>query len=140
MPSARSRCSAARATRANSEVPAVSISDRPLTADVVQRLRDGVVITTVAQRDRTSKPLTARTKPCTVQIIPNTQNYGCEITLQEGRNRQIRKMMSKLGYTVVELHRVQFGLITLQDLSDPGDWKKLSKHEMKYIESLVSSS
>ena len=114
--------------------------DRPLTADVVQRLRDGVVITTVAQRDRTSKPLTARTKPCTVQIIPNTQNYGCEITLQEGRNRQIRKMMSKLGYTVVELHRVQFGLITLQDLSDPGDWKKLSKHEMKYIESLVSSS
>ncbi|HSX06052.1 MAG TPA: pseudouridine synthase [Candidatus Saccharimonadales bacterium] len=38
------------------------------------------------------------------------------VTLREGRNRQIRRMFSALGYTVVDLHRIQFGDYHLGDL------------------------
>ena len=38
------------------------------------------------------------------------------ITMHEGRNRQIRRTFSALGYTVVRLHRVQFGDYLLDEL------------------------
>lgn len=38
------------------------------------------------------------------------------VTMQEGRNRQIRRTFEALGYTVVELHRTHFGSYTLGDL------------------------
>lgn len=39
-----------------------------------------------------------------------------QITMQEGRNRQIRRTFNALGHTVRRLHRVQFGHYTLADL------------------------
>ena len=41
------------------------------------------------------------------------------VTMHEGRNRQIRRTFSSLGYTVVKLHRTDFGSYTLGDLQ-PG--------------------
>lgn len=37
------------------------------------------------------------------------------VTMHEGRNRQIRRTFSALGYTVIRLHRTQFGNYTLPD-------------------------
>ena len=55
----------------------------------LDRLRSGVLITTVAQRDnRRKEPLTALTKPCEVERTKRPRQFS--ITLQEGRNRQIR--------------------------------------------------
>ena len=68
------------------------------------------MITTVAQRDNSSKRLTQRTKPCKVESFgPKT----VKMTLMEGRNRQIRKMMGALGFTVLKLHRTNFMGISL---------------------------
>ena len=39
-----------------------------------------------------------------------------QITMHEGRNRQIRRTFAALGYTVVALHRTQFGAYSLDDL------------------------
>lgn len=108
-----------------------------LTEQDLEDLRSGIVITTVAQRDGTSKPLTAKTKPCTVT------SYGprrVEIVLQEGRNRQIRKMMAALDNRVVTLHRVAFGKIGLDRDMSPGDWKELSPQELGWIESLLDGA
>lgn len=108
--------------------------NRPLSKSDVEILQSGIIITTVAQRDGKSKPLTAKTKPCCVnQITPTT----CEITLTEGRNRQIRKMMSALGYEVLDLHRFKFGEIDITGIEKPGDWKKLSKQELRWIDSIL---
>ena len=62
------------------------------------------------------------------------------MTLYEGRNRQIRKMMGALEYTVVRLHRVSFGGIGLGVLEGPGDWEYLDEHEMKIVRELLQQS
>ena len=119
--------------------------DRPLRPVDIQHLRDGVVITTVAQRDANSgsgpnnrrKALTAPTLPAKVERIPGTQQRGVTITLVEGRNRQIRKMMGALQYDVIELQRVAFMGITLDPLRGDGDWTPLDDAEMELVQNVL---
>lgn len=49
------------------------------------------------------------------KLNDNAANW--QITMHEGRNRQIRRTFAALGYTVIELHRTQFGPYSLDDLS-----------------------
>jgi 16S rRNA U516 pseudouridylate synthase RsuA-like enzyme len=103
------------------------------------------VITTIAQRDgNRSKPLKAPTLPCQVRLIQSSrQNHQSnsgkilEITLVEGRNRQIRKMMEALGYRVLGLHRKEFMGITLRGLDGEGDWSALSESEMDIVQRVL---
>ncbi len=46
------------------------------------------------------------------------------VTMHEGRNRQIRRTFAALGYTVVGLHRTNFGKYDLGDLPS-GKWRKI---------------
>lgn len=62
------------------------------------------------------------TKKCRVEVV-NEETIA--LTLQEGRNRQIRRMCVSLGYEVVDLMRVRVGRVYLKDLK-PGDWKPVS--------------
>ncbi len=48
-----------------------------------------------------------------------------EITMQEGRNRQIRRTFAALGYSVITLHRVQFGSYQLGGLT-PGSYAAIA--------------
>lgn len=106
--------------------------DKALTEEIIDQLSTGVVITTVAQHNQ--KPLTAPTQPCRVQWVAPTKVL---MTLQEGRNRQIRKMMAALGYEVTRLHRVAFGEIRLDRDMKPGDWKRLSAEELAYVHAVL---
>ncbi len=45
-----------------------------------------------------------------------------QVTMHEGRNRQIRRTFSSLGYTVISLHRTNFGNYALGDMK-PGEFK-----------------
>jgi 23S rRNA pseudouridine2605 synthase len=47
-----------------------------------------------------------------------------KITMSEGRNRQIRRTFASLGYDIKKLHRVQFGVYTLNGLK-PGEFEQL---------------
>lgn len=48
-----------------------------------------------------------------------------EVTMTEGRNRQIRRTFSKLGYTISKLHRISFGDANLGDIA-PAKWEDYS--------------
>lgn len=48
--------------------------------------------------------------------LRDTDRKGWQITMSEGRNRQIRRTFTALGYTVTKLHRTQFGSFTLGSL------------------------
>ena len=113
---------------------AILTESRVSDADIRQ-LSLGVVITTVAQRDgRHAEPLTAKTKPC--KVVRGSQRLELRMTLTEGRNRQIRKMLGALGYTVVQLHRVRFMSVQLEDMK-PDELRRLSEAEMLDIRQAV---
>lgn len=52
-----------------------------------------------------------------LERITEGDDKSWRVTMREGRNRQIRRTFSALGYTVQRLHRTQFGKYRLEDLS-----------------------
>ena len=56
----------------------------------------------------------------------NDGRLDWDITLHEGRNRQIRRTFDALGYKVIALHRYQFDNYSLSGL-EPGQWVEVSK-------------
>eukprot|EP01040_Poterioochromonas_malhamensis_P000907 gene907-962_t len=120
--------------------------------DQIEQLSSGVMITTSIQRDSGSKEVTAKTLPCEVLSLSKIKLKNShylrgikenprllQITLIEGRNRQIRKMAEAVGLNVVALHRVTFAGITLKGLSE-GNSLELSEKEMKIIQSALSQA
>lgn len=67
-----------------------------------------------------------KVKPCKVKVL---SKHSFKITLTQGLNRQIRKMCSKLDYTVYELQRVRIMHIALGNLKI-GKWRNLSDVEV----------
>lgn len=51
-----------------------------------------------------------------VQRIEDREPLTYQITMSEGRNRQIRRTFTSLGYSVTQLHRIQFGNFNISDL------------------------
>lgn len=58
-----------------------------------------------------------------------------EITIHEGKNRQIRRMCDAIGHSVISLQRIQVGDIKLKDLHK-GKWRFLSDEEITYIKNM----
>ena len=54
------------------------------------------------------------------------------ISIHEGRNRQIRRMVEAVGHEVVRLKRVQYGKLTLGDL-ERGQWRELTMDEVALL-------
>jgi 23S rRNA pseudouridine2605 synthase len=55
-----------------------------------------------------------------------------EITIREGRKRQVRRMLEAVGHQVVELERVAFGPLGLRGL-EPGQSRRLSRAEVERL-------
>ena len=62
-------------------------------------------------------------------LIPRTRNF-IKVTLTEGKNREIRKIFSFLGYDVKSLTRIRIGCVELDDL-ETGEWRNLTQKEIK---------
>jgi 23S rRNA pseudouridine2604 synthase len=110
--------------------------DREIEERDVATLAEGVVISTPVQRDRVDRIVTARTLPCRIKKV---DRRNVEIVLQEGRNRQIRRMMDAVGYEVVALHRVGVMGLTLKGLGE-GQWRPCSEDEMEIIRNCLEGA
>ena len=74
-----------------------------------------------------------KTKEAQVKILNSYPNETLvEITIQEGRNRQIRKMFEAIDHPVTSLKRIKIGEIEIGGLM-VGDYRELSKEELDYI-------
>ena len=82
------------------------------------------------------QPVEARLKEAGIRLRDGQIASSVEITLHEGRNRQIRRMCEQLGYTVIRLRRISVGNIKLEDLPG-GRWRYLTEEEIEYLKSAV---
>ena len=74
--------------------------------------------------------------PTKCRLLTKTENgYIMTISIRQGKNRQIRRMCAKCGYTVNGLKRVAEGDVKLGDLPS-GSWRYLSEGEVRYLKSL----
>lgn len=75
------------------------------------------------------------TKPAKVKILKIDEEKKIsriQITIHEGKNRQVRKMCESIGYKVLALHRSKIADIGVKDI-ELGKWRYLSKNEVNKI-------
>lgn len=76
------------------------------------------------------------TSPAELEIIREAEKWTlCEITIHEGKNREIRRMFDAVGNRVLELKRVAIGRIRLGRLAE-GHYRKLTREEIDYLKTL----
>lgn len=76
------------------------------------------------------------TKKCRAHIIETNRDFTrVEITLREGKNREIRKMFAAIGKEVTLLKRTKVGELSLRGL-DRGAFRKLTPVEVAYLKSI----
>src|SRR4051812_33513201 len=79
----------------------------------LQRLRDGVELDD------------GPTRPAAVRRL---RGAWLELTIHEGRNRQVKRMLEAVGHRVKRLHRSRYGPLTVEGLA-PGEWRELGLDE-----------
>jgi 23S rRNA pseudouridine2605 synthase len=84
---------------------------------VLQALRDGVELED------------GRTAPARVRRL---RGGALELTIHEGRNRQVRRMLEAVGHPVTRLHRSVYAGLTLEGL-EPGAWRELEPSEVERL-------
>jgi len=113
-------------TKAASHVPKtylVKISGRPDDRSL-ERLRSGVHITLDDNRR-------VKTSPAKIRLHEDAPNPWYEVTLIEGRNRQIRRMFQAVGFLVEKIKRTQLGPLKLD--VPPGQFRSLTIREVAQL-------
>jgi 23S rRNA pseudouridine2605 synthase len=119
---------AAKLMKAESHVPKtylVKVAGVP-TPEGLAKLRDGISI--AADKGRR-----VRTAPAKIQPVREGDNPWYEVTLIEGKNRQIRRMFEEIGHHVEKIKRVRFGSLELD--VHPGKFRHLTLREVAKLKS-----
>lgn len=131
-------------THASHHIPKtylVKVSGRP-TEETLHKLRSGVVIGDERQprerrmggNRRTSRRI-GKTAPARITLIRDAPNPWFEVTLIEGRNRQIHRMFERFGHFVEKIKRVRFGSLPLD--VEPGRFRPLTQAEIRNLRELA---
>ncbi|MBX9686738.1 MAG: pseudouridine synthase [Candidatus Obscuribacterales bacterium] len=103
--------------------------------EALEKLASGVMI-----EGRKSRPAQVRLlkeepflpeREVPIRFRKNVPTAWLELTLCEGKNRQVRKMTAAIGHPTLRLLRIAIGRLQLFDLNlHPGEWQKLSPEEL----------
>jgi 23S rRNA pseudouridine2457 synthase len=103
------------------------------TAEAIAELERGVVIQNYrtlpahARLLEREPDLPSRDPP--IRVRKNIPTSWIELTLVEGKNRQVRRMTAAVGYPTLRLVRIAIGKLTLDGLA-PGKWRELTAGEI----------
>ena len=121
---------AARLMKAASHVPktyVVKVAGVP-SAEALAKLRKGVSIPT----DHGKR---VKTAPAKIRPLRESDNPWYEVTLIEGKNRQIRRMFEQVGHHVEKIRRVRYGPLELD--VPPGEFRRLTPREIARLKSAI---
>jgi len=119
-----------RLMKAASHVPKtylVKVAGTPAPEDL-GKLRGGISI-------RAERGGRVRTAPAKIKSIREGDNPWYEVTLIEGKNRQIRRMFEEIGHHVEKIKRVRYGPLQLD--VPPGEFRKLDSQEVAKLQAAV---
>jgi 23S rRNA pseudouridine2457 synthase len=106
-----------------------------LTESALQQLCTGVVIegrkTLPAKGKKIRPDIPPRDPP--IRVRQNIPTSWIELTLHEGRNRQVRKMTASVGFPTLRLLRVAIGHFNLPADLNHGQWRELTEPERTQI-------
>ena len=110
----------------------VKVSGSP-TPESIDHLRRGIMI----DRGRLDEVRSGRrdrvlTQPARVDQVRGGENPWFEVTLTEGRNRQLRKMFEEVGHHVEKIRRIGYGALTLD--IPPGAFRELTQGEVQALQ------
>ena len=99
-----------------------------LTPDNLKKLSNGVMIDNFK---------TSKAKVKVKKYDKNTDTSLIEITIHEGKNHQVKKMLEKVNLPVIKLTRERIAFLNVDDLKS-GEYRKLSKKEVSQLYDLVN--
>ncbi len=97
-----------------------------VTPDEARRLASGVIITLELDGRLTKY----RTRPAKCIILRTDEKSLLEVTVTEGKKRQVRKMCEVLGHKVIRLTRTKIGNLSLESLT-PGEFIYVTREEIE---------
>ena len=102
----------------------------------LERLRHGVLLngrkTRLAHVQVLPETPQLPDRPVPIRFRKSVPTAWLQITIQEGMNRQVRKMTAAVGHPTLRLIRVAIGPIVLGDLK-PGQWRDLTREEIAQL-------
>lgn len=99
-----------------------------LSAAAIQQLQKGIVLED------------GKTAPAKIHEVNHSGEgslFLYEITIHEGRNRQVRRMFSQIGHPVITLQRIRFGPLKLDAKLVPGMYRALNPQEVQALRRTV---
>lgn len=107
-------------------------------APALQRLRDGVEVQDYRTRPAQVRPIPEPALPPReppIRYRKSVPTAWIELTLTEGRNRQVRRMTAAVGYPTLRLVRVAIAHLRIDGLQ-PGEWRDLTTEEVQVLQQL----
>lgn len=103
------------------------VCDGDVSPATLEKLREGIWL---ADREAGEG---FKTQPAHIKIVRRARDKSTlELTIKEGRNRQIRRMLAGLGHKVRDLKRVRIGPLKLEKLPE-GSSRLLMPHELREL-------
>jgi 23S rRNA pseudouridine2457 synthase len=106
--------------------------ERVPTPEALEALRGGVVLKDGPTRPATvlllARPPDLPERSVPIRFRKNVPTAWLELTIREGRNRQVRRMTAAVGFPTLRLVRSAVGPITLGDLA-VGEWRDVTEEE-----------
>lgn len=139
---------AQKLTHASSHVPKtylVKVSGKPTESDIT-KLGAGIFLPAeqaplklpagrLGEGERKRRSEAVRTSPARIKLVRDAANPWFEVTLIEGRNRQIRRMFEQIGHHVEKIKRVRYGPLHLD--VEPGKFRHLTAQEVESLQRAV---
>ena len=102
------------------------------TEDDIEKLRQGIRI---GSKPGCERLRSVRTAPAQVRLVRESDNPWYEVTLTQGKNRQIRRMFEEIGHHVEKIKRTRYGRIALD--VEPGKFRALTPREVNALSKSV---
>ena len=106
--------------------------------DVLEKLRGGIIVMSKETKPAEVRLLTSdpvlSPRPVPIRFRKTIPTSWIEITLREGRNRQVRKMTAAVGFPTLRLVRTRIGFLSLDGLQ-PGESRRLTRDEIRRLKS-----